>query len=77
VVSAVLANLATNLDDPGERLRIIHESMNGNKTVLGQLPRGHASNPNTSRRPSAATPVAITTVAIRRTARFGQRFCGR
>ncbi|MGD1256610.1 WS/DGAT/MGAT family O-acyltransferase [Mycobacterium seoulense] len=42
VVSGVLCNLATDLDDPAERLRAIRESMRDNKQVLSQLPRAQA-----------------------------------
>ncbi len=42
VASAVLCTLATNLDDPGERLATIHASMRDNKAVLSQLPRTQA-----------------------------------
>src|SRR5262245_11589464 len=42
IVSAILCNLATDLDDPAERLHTIHESMRDNKKVLSQLPRAQA-----------------------------------
>ena len=42
VVSAVLANLATHIDDPARRLSTISSSMRNNKTVLAQLPRPQA-----------------------------------
>ena len=42
MVGAVLCNLATNIDDPAERLQIIHESMRDNKQVFSQLPRAQA-----------------------------------
>lgn len=42
VVSAVLCNLATDRDDPADRLRTIHESMRDNKLVLSELPRAQA-----------------------------------
>ncbi len=42
VASAVLCNLATDVDDPAERLAVIQASMRDNKTVLSQLPRAHA-----------------------------------
>ena len=41
-VAAVLANLATHLDDPAERLTTISSSMRKNKAVLAQLPRPQA-----------------------------------
>ena len=42
VASAVLCNLATNVDDPAQRLAVIQASMRDNKTVLSQLPRAQA-----------------------------------
>lgn len=42
VASAVLCNLATNVEDPAERLAVIQKSMRDNKTVLSQLPRAEA-----------------------------------
>lgn len=42
VVSGVLCNLATDLDDPAERLQTIHKSMRDNRRVLRQLPRAQA-----------------------------------
>jgi diacylglycerol O-acyltransferase / wax synthase len=42
VASAVLCNLATNLDDPAQRLATIQSSMRDNKAVLSQLPRTQA-----------------------------------
>lgn len=42
VASAVLCNLATDLDDPAQRLAAIQASMRDNKTVLSQLPRAQA-----------------------------------
>ena len=41
-VAAVLANLATHLDDPAQRLATIGASMRNNKAVLAQLPRPQA-----------------------------------
>ncbi|WP_059014122.1 wax ester/triacylglycerol synthase family O-acyltransferase [Mycobacterium sp. M26] len=38
-VGAILCSLATDLDDPAERLDTIHASMRGNKEVFTQLPR--------------------------------------
>lgn len=42
MVAAVLCNLATDRDDPADRLRIIHTSMRTNRAVLSQLPRAQA-----------------------------------
>ncbi|MEB3980954.1 wax ester/triacylglycerol synthase family O-acyltransferase [Mycobacterium sp. 663a-19] len=42
MVSAVLANLATHVDDPARRLEMISASMRNNKAVLMQLPRPQA-----------------------------------
>ncbi len=42
MVGAVLCNLATHLDDPADRLDVIHASMRDNKKVLSQLPRAQA-----------------------------------
>ncbi|RFZ55955.1 putative diacylglycerol O-acyltransferase [Mycobacterium marinum] len=42
MVGAVLCNLATHLDDPAQRLAVIHASMRDNKKVLAQLPRAQA-----------------------------------
>jgi diacylglycerol O-acyltransferase / wax synthase len=39
LVGTILCNLATNVDDPGQRLEIIHTSMRDNKKVFSQLPR--------------------------------------
>lgn len=41
-VSAVLANLATHVDDPAQRLTTISECMRNNKAVLAQMPRPQA-----------------------------------
>ncbi|HTY28898.1 MAG TPA: wax ester/triacylglycerol synthase family O-acyltransferase [Mycobacterium sp.] len=38
-VGAILCSLATDLDDPEQRLDTIHASMGGNKEVFSQLPR--------------------------------------
>lgn len=42
VASAVLCNLATDIDDPARRLATIQASMRENKAVLSQLPRAQA-----------------------------------
>ncbi|KMO84470.1 wax ester/triacylglycerol synthase family O-acyltransferase [Mycolicibacterium chubuense] len=42
VASAVLCTLATDLEDPAQRLATIAASMRDNKTVLSQLPRSQA-----------------------------------
>ena len=39
MVGAILCSLATDLDDPAQRLDTIHASMRGNKEVFTQLPR--------------------------------------
>ena len=41
-VSAVLADLATDIDDPGRRLAMISTRMRNSKAVLAQLPRPQA-----------------------------------
>jgi WS/DGAT/MGAT family acyltransferase len=38
-VGSILCNLATDVDDPAQRIEIISESMRGNKKVLAELPR--------------------------------------
>jgi len=38
-VGTILCNLATDRDDPAERLEAIHASMRGNKEVFSQLPK--------------------------------------
>ena len=42
-VSAVLANLATHIDDPAQRLATISASMQNSKAVIAQLPRPQAT----------------------------------
>jgi diacylglycerol O-acyltransferase len=42
MIGAVLCNLATDIDDPAERLESIHSSMHANKQVMSQLPRAQA-----------------------------------
>ncbi len=42
LVGAVLCNLATDLDDPAQRLQTIHASMRDNKHMFSQLPRAQA-----------------------------------
>lgn len=59
LVGAILCNLATDTDDPAQRLRTINESMRSNKTVFSQLPRFQAlalSAVNTSALALAAVP---------------------
>ncbi|WP_158018661.1 WS/DGAT/MGAT family O-acyltransferase [Mycobacterium basiliense] len=38
-VGSILCNLATNVEDPAERVKTISASMSGNKKVLSELPR--------------------------------------
>jgi diacylglycerol O-acyltransferase len=38
-VGTILCSLATDVDDPAERLEVIHASMQGNKRVFQQLPK--------------------------------------
>jgi diacylglycerol O-acyltransferase / wax synthase len=38
-VGAILCNLATNVEDPAERIKIISASMRGNKKIMSELPR--------------------------------------
>jgi WS/DGAT/MGAT family acyltransferase len=38
-VGSILCNLATDVEDPAQRIKIISESMRGNKKVLSELPR--------------------------------------
>ncbi len=42
LVGAILCNLATDTDDPAERLQTVSESMRNNKKVFSQLPRVQA-----------------------------------
>ncbi|KLO28017.1 diacylglycerol O-acyltransferase [Mycolicibacter heraklionensis] len=42
MVGAILCNLATDLDDPAQRLETISESMRRNKKVFSELPRTQA-----------------------------------
>lgn len=59
LVGAILCNLATNADDPAQRLQTISESMRSNKKVFSQLPRFQAlalSAVNTSALALAAVP---------------------
>lgn len=42
LVGAILCNLATDTDDPAERLQAVSESMRTNKQVFSQLPRVQA-----------------------------------
>lgn len=59
LVGAILCNLATDTDDPVQRLQTISESMRGNKKVFSELPRFQAlalSALNTSSVALAAIP---------------------
>lgn len=59
LVGAILCNLATDTDDPAQRLQTISESMRSNKNVFSQLPRFQAlalSAANTSALALAAVP---------------------
>jgi WS/DGAT/MGAT family acyltransferase len=59
LVGAILCNLATDADDPAQRLLTISDSMRSNKTVFSQLPRFQAlalSAVNTSALALAAVP---------------------
>jgi WS/DGAT/MGAT family acyltransferase len=42
LVGAILCNLATDTEDPAQRLEIVSESMRNNKKVFSQLPRFQA-----------------------------------
>jgi len=42
LVGAILCNLATDTDDPAERLQVVSDSMRRNKKVFSQLPRPQA-----------------------------------
>ena len=42
LVGAILCNLATDVEDPGQRLESVSESMRKNKAVFSQLPRFQA-----------------------------------
>lgn len=59
LVGAILCNLATDTDDPAQRLQTISDSMRSNKQVFSQLPRFQAlalSAANTSALALAAVP---------------------
>jgi WS/DGAT/MGAT family acyltransferase len=59
LVGAILCNLATDTDDPAQRLQTISDSMHSNKKVFSQLPRFQAlalSAVNTSALAMAAVP---------------------
>lgn len=59
LVGAILCNLATDTDDPAQRLQTIRDSMRNNKKVFSQLPRFQAlalSAVNTSALALAAVP---------------------
>ncbi len=66
LVGAILCNLATNTDDPAQRLLTISESMRSNKKVFSQLPRFQAlalSAVNTSALALAAVPGWVTSTS--------------
>lgn len=66
LVGAILCNLATNSDDPAQRLLTISESMRSNKKVFSQLPRFQAlalSAVNTSALALAAVPGWVTSTS--------------
>lgn len=42
LVGSILCNLATDRDDPADRLTVISESMRGNKKIFAELPRVQA-----------------------------------
>jgi diacylglycerol O-acyltransferase / wax synthase len=59
LVGAILCNLATDTDDPAQRLKTVSESMRSNKNVFSELPRFQAlalSVLNTSPLALAAVP---------------------
>ena len=59
LVGAILCNLATDTDDPAQRLETVSESMRSNKKVFSELPRFQAlalSVLNTSSLALAAVP---------------------
>jgi diacylglycerol O-acyltransferase / wax synthase len=59
LVGAILCNLATDTEDPAQRLQTISDSMSGNKKVFSELPRFQAlalSAVNTSSVALAAIP---------------------
>jgi diacylglycerol O-acyltransferase / wax synthase len=66
LVGAILCNLATDTDDPAQRLLTISESMRSNKKVFSQLPRFQAlalSAVNTSALALAAVPGWVTSTS--------------
>ncbi|OBJ13215.1 diacylglycerol O-acyltransferase [Mycobacterium sp. 1245499.0] len=66
LVGAILCNLATDTDDPAQRLLTISESMRSNKKVFSQLPRLQAlalSAVNTSALALAAVPGWVTSTS--------------
>lgn len=66
LVGAILCNLATDTDDPAQRLQTIGDSMRSNKTVFSQLPRLQAlalSAVNTSALALAAVPGWVNSTA--------------
>lgn len=63
LVGAILCNLATDTDDPAQRLQTVSESMHNNKKVFAQLPRAQAlalSTVNMSSLSLAAVPGWVT-----------------
>lgn len=66
LVGAILCNLATDIEDPAQRLETVSESMYKNKTVFSQLPRVQAlalSALNMSALAMAAVPGWVTSTS--------------
>ncbi|HVM53193.1 MAG TPA: wax ester/triacylglycerol synthase family O-acyltransferase [Acidimicrobiales bacterium] len=63
-VSAIIANLPTNVDDPIERVRAVHESMVSSKTLFDAIPA------STLTEFASFPPPAIFTRAMRMATRF-------